>query len=74
MDILWQTALAMANGTTRSSWIFKLKLFEMRSITCNGNVLFAENKVCELLSVEDSCVEKTSTPPVWFFSVIVYLK
>ena len=51
MDILWQTATAVANGTTRSAWTFKLKFFEMRSTTCNGNALFAENKVYELYNL-----------------------
>ena len=46
---------------------------EHSSTTCNGNVLFAENKIyeCKLkirgLSMEDVCVEKSSTPPVWIF-------
>ena len=46
---------------------------EHSSTTCNGNVLFAENKIYECimkirgLSMEDLCVEKSSTPPVWIF-------
>ena len=61
-------------STTRSAWTFKLKFFEMRITTCSGNDLFAENKLYKLynmkvwgLSVEDICVEKSSTPPVWIF-------
>ena len=61
----------------------------MRSTTCNGNAVFAENKVYNLynlnklytymmkirgLSVEDLRVEKSSTPPVWIFSEIACLK
>ena len=42
----------MANcSTTRSAWTFKLKFFEMRSTACNGNALFAENKLYELYNI-----------------------
>ena len=51
MDILWQTAAAVVNVTTTSAWTFKLKIFEMRSTKCNGNALFAENKVYELYNL-----------------------
>ena len=51
MDILWQPAAAVANGTTRSAWTLNLKFFEMRSTTCNRNSLFAENKVYELYNL-----------------------
>ena len=36
MHILWQTAEAVANGTTTSAYSFKLKFFEIKSTTCNG--------------------------------------
>ena len=48
IDILWQTAAAVATSTTRSALTFKLKLFEMKITTCNGYALFAENKLYEL--------------------------
>ena len=51
VDILWQAAAAAANGTTRSAWTFKLKFSELRNTTCNGNALFAENKVYELYNL-----------------------
>ena len=47
MDILWQTAAAVANGTTTSACTFKLNVFEIKSTTCNGNALFVENKLYE---------------------------
>ena len=34
MDILWQTAAAVANGIKRSASSFKLKIFEIRNTTC----------------------------------------
>ena len=30
MDILWQTAAAVVNGTTTSAWAFKLTFFEIK--------------------------------------------
>ena len=48
MNILWQTAAAVANGTIEKC---KLKFFEMRSTKCNENSLFAENKLCELYNL-----------------------
>ena len=47
MDILWQTAVIVASGITRSAHTFKLKIFEMRSTTCNGTALLTENKLHE---------------------------
>ena len=71
MNILWQTAAAVANGTIEKC---KLKFFEMRSTKCNENSLFAENKLCELYNliakikglpvVKGLCLEKSSTRPV----------
>ena len=51
IDILWQAAAALANGTRGSAWTFKLKFSEMRNTTCNGNALFAKNKVYELYNL-----------------------
>ena len=51
MDILWQTTASVVNSITRSAWQFKLKFFEMRSTTDNGNALFAENKLYELYNL-----------------------
>ena len=45
IDILWQTVASVASGTIKSAWTFKLKIFEIKSTTCNGNALFVENKL-----------------------------
>ena len=45
MDMLWQTTAAAANGTRTSARTFKLKIFEIKSTTCNENALFAEDKL-----------------------------
>ena len=43
----------MANCNSGGEWYHNkcmnipLKVFGMRSTTCNGNALFAENKLCE---------------------------
>ena len=47
MDILWQAAAAVTNCTTTNAWTFKLKFFETKSTTFNGNALFTENKLYE---------------------------
>ena len=47
MDIFWQTAAPVANGTTTSALTFKLTFFGIKSITCNGNALYEENKLYE---------------------------
>ena len=51
IHILWQNTAIVANGNTRTPWIFKLKFFELRNTTWNGNALFAENKVYELFNL-----------------------
>ena len=43
MDIFWQTAASVANGTTTSALTFELAFFGIKSITCNGNALYEEN-------------------------------
>ena len=47
MDILWQTASAVTNGTTTNSWTLKLKFFEIKSTTYNGNALLQKKKLYE---------------------------
>ena len=50
IDILWQTAAAVVNGTTRSAWTFKF-FFDMRTTTCSGNALFTEDRLFELCNL-----------------------
>ena len=47
VDIFWQTAAPVTNGTTTSAWTFKLTFSGIKSITCNGNALYEENKLYE---------------------------
>ena len=61
MDILWQTAVIVASGITRSAHTFKLKIFEMRSTTCNGTALLTENKLHEF------------RPQTFFFVFVIYM-
>ena len=42
IDLLWQTAVAVLNSTTRRAWTFKIKFFEMGNTTYNGNVFLSE--------------------------------
>ena len=57
VDIFWQTAAPVTNGTTTSARTFKLTFSGIKSITCNDE----ENKLYENenkgLSVEDLCGE-----------------
>ena len=84
MEILWQTAVVMTNGITRSARTFKLNIFEIRSTTHSMEMLCLQkirymNYITYTvkirgLSVEDLCMEKSSTPSVWIFSGTAYLK
>ena len=84
MDILWQTMAAVANGTTTSASTFKLKFFEIKSTTCNGNALFAENKlyenenkglICEGLMWRNTTFSKTWLQKYFFSPVTkVYIR
>ena len=69
MDILWQTPAAVADGTTRRAWTFKLKFFEMKSVTCNGKALFAENKLSELYTLYNENIGLIYGGLMWRYNI-----
>ena len=65
MDILWQAAAAAVNGTASYAWTFRLKFFEMTCTICNGNALFAENKLFQLYNLYSENKELICVEHMW---------